>query len=217
MSIISNLCYICPQTVRTLLLYIISQNFSSVLLTHFSRSVALSEYHGEDKVKYRLVEYIYPYRVLSDGCQPLDMRVVEELWQNTFFGVYSEIASRDKNEQPWQQGEVVGGCKILIMQSQREKYPDIVCLLREIKLHKSVDAEKAACDTHRKYVKEYTDNDTHKRGELIQQLFAKTEQHHAYAKEMQYTEKYSAYCKEWKYKRHYHSDKEALYTPFHIA
>ena len=106
---------------------------------------------------------------------------------------------------------------MIVMQTKREEYTDIISLLREIEGKKLTDAQVAALDIHSKDIQENAQDKTHKRRELIKYLFGKTEDHHTYAHKVKYTEHNGTACKKGQHKGHYHTDEEALYTSFHIV
>ena len=90
------------------------------------------EYKAENSIKNRLMENVYPYGIPADRSEPFDVGRVAELRQPSRLCDYSEVASREEQEEPGHHREVIRGTERRVVKSQREQHADIVSLHREL-------------------------------------------------------------------------------------
>lgn len=159
---------------------------------------------------------IYPDRVFSDSSKPAHMGRVEEFRKDAFFGIDPEIASCDEHKKPREKRKIVGGIEACTVYTEREQNSCIIGSGRNTELQETAEAEISVLYVHCEHEEENAENNSHKRRKLVKCLFGKSEYHHAYAHEVQYSEKDSSTCEEGQNECHYHADEEALYTSFEI-
>lgn len=126
----------------------------------YAESALLLEYKVECEIQDRLMQDIYPDSVFSDCRKPRQMRVVHPFGQVAVLCVNAEEASCKEYEHPRQQGEVIGGVEVSVLQTQREQHADIISLLRNIYQGKATKAKVTTLDIHREYIQEHTNSDT---------------------------------------------------------
>lgn len=160
---------------------------------------------------------IYPDRVFSDSSKPAHMGRVEELRKDAFFGIDPEVASCDEHKKPREKRKIVGGIEACSVYTEREQNSCIICSGRNTELHKTAEAEISVLYVHCEHKEENAEDYSHKCRQLVKYLFGKSEYHHTYTHEMQYSEKDSSACEEGQDECHHHADEEALYTTLEIV
>lgn len=177
----------------------------------------LAENEWKNEINHGLMQEINPDCVSSDCREPFYVNGIEEFRKNAVLRPDSEAASRKEQEKPRKQRKIVRRLEWGIVYTEREQNADFIRFLRQAPLKKPADTYKSVLNVPRQRKKQREHDNPDKRGNIVENLLAKPENHHRNTEKVQYSEHNGNLAEKRRDKRDNHTEKKALRAAFDVV